>query len=322
VAEFAEASVKRHGDTRLVASLLRELGAVDPAEYKRQAAADAVGVRNVGSLLVELAERLPLTVGKNISLLRPHLDGEAHTLRSALLSVIGHLIIGFSDAPGGGAAGDVAPAAAQLRVHAKDGFLDALGSRTHDVNAFTRARALGVWASLAERKVIPLSHFNGVAEAVLGRLSDTKAVVRKAACGALRVLLEQNPFVPDLSPAPLEATLAAWSARLEAAQAREAEEEAAAAASAAAAVTAAEEKAATPVKAPRPEGEGAEDDDVEPQAPPAPPTPQSEAAALAAEEAAAAVRPFFVPIISLAHSLILTCFSPVLSPVLSRTERC
>jgi condensin complex subunit 1 len=285
VAELAEAAVKRHGDSRLAVALLREVGAVEPAEYKRQTAADAVGVRCVGALLVELAERLPLTVGKNIALLRPHLDGEAHGLRSALLGVLGHLIVGFSD-PNADAAGSSAtsaealPAAAQLRVHAKEGFLEALAGRTHDSHAFTRARVLTTWSFLAERRALPLSHYGPAAASAAARLADTKAVVRKAAAVLLRTLLQHNPYAAQLGGAALKATLADWQARLDASAQRDDAEKADAAASAAAQVEAAEARAAgtTPLKAPPTPGE---------QPPPPTPAPQSEAAALAAEEAAA-----------------------------------
>ena len=286
VAELAEAAVKRHGDSRLAVSLLREVGAVEPAEYKRQTAADAVGVRCVGALLVELAERLPLTVGKNIALLRPHLDGEAHGLRSALLGVLGHLIVGFSEpdpanaAAGSGANAEALPAAAQLRVHAKEGFLEALAGRTHDSHAFTRAKVLSTWAFLAERRALPLSHYGPAADAAAARLADTKAVVRKAAASLLRTLLQHNPYAAQLGSAPLRATLADWQRRLDASSARDEAEKESAAASAAARVEAEEARAAgpTPTKAPPTPGE---------QPPPPTPAPQSEAAALAAEEAAA-----------------------------------
>ena len=57
-ADAAEAAVKRHGDSRLAVALLREVGAVEPAEYKRQTAADAVGVRCVGAPVVDAAGKV------------------------------------------------------------------------------------------------------------------------------------------------------------------------------------------------------------------------------------------------------------------------
>lgn len=92
IAECAAAASDRHENARLAAALLREVGHVDPAEYKRQQLSDAVGVRCVGTFLAELAERMPKTTMTNVSLLLPHLDGEAYSLRSALVTVLGHLV--------------------------------------------------------------------------------------------------------------------------------------------------------------------------------------------------------------------------------------
>ena len=64
----------------LAAALLREVASVDPAEYKRQQLSDAKGVSAVGVFVAELAQRTPKTTMTNISLLLPHLDGEAHSL--------------------------------------------------------------------------------------------------------------------------------------------------------------------------------------------------------------------------------------------------
>ena len=71
----------RFENARLAAALLREVASVDPAEYKRQQLSDAKGVSAVGVFVAELAQRMPKTTMTNISLLLPHLDGEAYSLR-------------------------------------------------------------------------------------------------------------------------------------------------------------------------------------------------------------------------------------------------
>ena len=236
LAEWCEGAAKKHNDTRLPQALLKDIGAVPPAEYKRQAETDAVGVRNVCAFLVDLAERLPLTVGKNISLLRPHLDGDAPQLRCALVSVVGHLVVGYSersaanpltalglDGSTAGAQGAQGASSQQseLRVAAKQGFLDVLFERVHDTNAFARARVLAVFSSLAEREVLGAPHFVACATVACARLHDTKAAVRKQAACCLRTLLEKNPFGPELALEPLQGSLRQWQARLEEAQAKE-----------------------------------------------------------------------------------------------------
>ena len=92
-AECAAIAADRFENARLAAALLREVASVDPAEYKRQQLSDAVGVRCVGVFISELAERMPKTTMTNISLLLPHLDGEAYSLRSSLVTVLGELIL-------------------------------------------------------------------------------------------------------------------------------------------------------------------------------------------------------------------------------------
>ena len=235
LAEWCELAARKHNDTRLAQTLLKDIGAVPPSEYKRQAETDSVGVRNVCAFLVDLAERLPLTVGKNVSLLRPHLDGDAPQLRCALLSVVGHLVVGYSDrgaanplaASGDGTAAGTAPATgasnqqSELRVAAKQGFLDVLFERVHDTNAFARARVLAVFSLLAEREVLGAPHFVACARVAAGRLQDTKSAVRKQAATCLRTLLEKNPFGPELALGPLQGSHAQWQQRLEDALAKE-----------------------------------------------------------------------------------------------------
>ena len=51
-------------------------------EYKRRQLTDAAGVRNVGNFLEEIANRMPKTTMRNVSLLIAHLDGDAYRSRS------------------------------------------------------------------------------------------------------------------------------------------------------------------------------------------------------------------------------------------------
>jgi condensin complex subunit 1 len=217
IAECAAVAAGRHENARLAAALLREVGRVDPAEYKRQQLSDAVGVRCVGVFVAELAERMPKTTMTNISLLLPHLDGEAYSLRSALVTVLGHLVC--SDACSGAAGADSdrdrstsADSAPLLR--AKQGFLDLLVERVHDTSAFTRARVLQTWSAMAEKKAIPLSHWLVVADLGIGRLGDRTASVRKAAMNLLATMLGFNPFAPQLPSAAFAESLREYDVKL------------------------------------------------------------------------------------------------------------
>ena len=188
---------------------------MDPAEYKRQQLSDAKGVSAVGVFVAELAQRMPKTTMTNISLLLPHLDGEAYSLRSALVTVLGHLVC--SDASSGSLTEDrdrsTSDASTPL-LRAKQGFLDLLVERVHDVSAFTRARVLQTWAAMAEKKAVPLSHWLVVADLAIGRLGDKSALVRKAAMHLLAVMLGFNPFAPQLPSSAFASSLKEYEAKL------------------------------------------------------------------------------------------------------------
>ena len=99
-------------------------------------------------------------------------------------------------------------------LRAKQGFLDLLVDRTHDVSAFTRARVLQTWSTMAEKKAIPLSHWLVVADLGIGRLGDKAALVRKAAMNLLATMLGFNPFAPTLPSAAFADSLAEYEAKL------------------------------------------------------------------------------------------------------------
>ena len=211
IAELASAAADRFENAHLASALIREVGRVDPYDYKLQQASDAVGVRSVGTFLGEIAARMPKTTMTNISVLMPHLDGEAYSLRSAIVSVLGHLIISQKDVV---SVSDHHDNATAPLLRTKQGFLDLLVERVHDTSAFTRARVLNTWATMAEAKAIPLSHWLVVTDLAIGRLNDKGALVRKAAMGLVAALLGFNPFAPQLPSAAFAESLKDYEAKL------------------------------------------------------------------------------------------------------------
>jgi len=211
IAELASAAADRFENAHLAAALIREVGRVDPYDYKMQQASDAVGVRSVGVFLGEIAARMPKTTMTNISVLMPHLDGEAYSLRSAIVSVLGHLVISQKDVV---SVSDHHDNSTAPLLRTKQGFLDLLVERVHDTSAFTRARVLNTWATMAEAKAIPLSHWLVVTDLAIGRLNDKGALVRKAAMGLVASLLGFNPFAPQLPSAAFAESLKDYEAKL------------------------------------------------------------------------------------------------------------
>lgn len=210
--------------------VLPQIGGEDPAEYSRMQKSDSKALAAIGDFLVsatppkrlprrsrarmraqalvavrcaatqrlrrarraqvELAERAPMVVLRHMSFLSPLHDGEAYALRSAIVSVLGHCIVACT----GETTASAAAADREIRLKAKQGFLDALVGRTHDVNSFTRARVLKTWVFLLEKQVVPIGHWMTVTDMAIGRLADKTSAVRRDALKLVQALLYHNPF--------------------------------------------------------------------------------------------------------------------------------
>ncbi|KAK9836505.1 hypothetical protein WJX74_001907 [Apatococcus lobatus] len=197
-AELAALSQNSCCDDALAVELLREVTGVEPAEYDRQQAADAAGVKNVAIFLTELSTRVPKLVLMNISLLMPHLGGKAYSIRSAIVAAVGHILHkGFPDQLEAGQEEGTPGQAGLLR--AKQQLLALLLERVQDQTSYTRKQVLASWTLLAEHAKIPISHWVPVAELGIGRLDDKSALVRKAALQLMGAMTAANPFGPFLN---------------------------------------------------------------------------------------------------------------------------
>ncbi|XP_054795196.1 condensin-1 complex subunit CAP-D2-like [Prosopis cineraria] len=207
VAHMADAvadAEKKYADGSMAISLIREIGRTNPKDYVR----DTVGAENVGRFLVELADRLPKLVSTNIGILIPHFGGESYKIRNALVGVLGKLIAkAFKDVEG-------EVSSKSIRLRTKQAMLEILLERCRDVSAYTRSRVLQVWAELCEEHCISIGLWNEVAAVAAGRLEDKSAIVRKSALNLLIMMLQHNPFGPQLRIASFEATLDQYKKRL------------------------------------------------------------------------------------------------------------
>ncbi|KAK3009796.1 hypothetical protein RJ639_015159, partial [Escallonia herrerae] len=195
---------KKYVDGSLAISLIREVGRTNPKDYLK----DTVGADNVGRFLVELADRLPKLISTNIGLLVPHFGGESYKIRNALVGVLGKLVAkAFSDVEG-----EVSSKCIRLRT--KQAMLEILLERCRDVSAYTRSRVLQVWAELSEEHSISIGLWNEVAAVAAGRLEDKSAIVRKSALNLLIMMLQHNPFGPQLRIGSFEATLEQYKKKL------------------------------------------------------------------------------------------------------------
>ncbi|KAF7819108.1 condensin complex subunit 1 [Senna tora] len=204
MADAVAGAEKKYSGGSLAISLIREIGRTNPKDYVR----DTVGAENVGRLLVELADRLPKLVSTNIGILVPHFGGESYKIRNALVSVLGKLIAkAFKDDEG-------EMSSKSIRLRTKQAMLEILLERCKDVSAYTRSRVLQVWAELCEEHSISIGLWNEVASVAAGRLEDKSAMVRKSALNLLIMMLQHNPFGPQLRIASFEATLDQYKKKL------------------------------------------------------------------------------------------------------------
>ncbi|CAN4118527.1 unnamed protein product [Withania somnifera] len=188
---------KKFTDGSMASSLIREIGRTDPKDYVK----DTAGAENVGRFLVELADRMPKLVLTNIGLLIPHFGGESYKMRNALVGVLGKLVMkAFDDT-------EAEVSSKSIRLRTKQAMLEILLERCRDVSAYTRSRVLQVWAELCEEHSVSIGMWNEVAEVAAGRLEDKSAIVRKSALNLLIMMLQHNPFGPQLRAASFEATL-------------------------------------------------------------------------------------------------------------------
>lgn len=204
IADAVADAGKKYADGSLASSLIRELGRANPKDYVK----DTAGAENVGRLMVELADRLPKLLSTNIGLLIPHFGGDSYKIRNALVAVLGKLVAkGFKDVEG-------ELSSKSVRLRAKQAMLEILLERCRDVSAYTRSRVLQVWAELCEEHSVSIGLWNEVAEVATGRLEDKGAIVRKSALNLLIMMLQHNPFGPQLRIASFEATLDQYKKKL------------------------------------------------------------------------------------------------------------
>lgn len=207
MADAVAGAHKKYIDGSLATSIIREIGRTNPKDYAK----DTSGAENIGRFLVELSERLPKLISTNIGLLIPHFGGESYKIRNALLGVLGKLVSkAFVDEEG--------ESSKSVRLRTKQAMLEILMERCRDVSAYTRSRALQVWSDLCEEHAVSIGLWNEVAAVAAGRLEDKSAIARKSALNLLIIMLQQNPFGPQLRISSFESALDEYKKKLSALQ--------------------------------------------------------------------------------------------------------
>ena len=214
LAEFVAHLVTDFEGQSVLTELLREIGRNDPKEL----AQDTSGTRNISGFLTELGSHVPSAILKSggISVLLPHLNGEAYNIRNAILSILTDVVIALVQNE------DESESAKKMRETAQD----ILEDRIHDTSAYVRAKALQMWGKMAAvetmssdnaeqnqemsvRSVIPRTRLPVIVETTANRLRDKSSMVRKEALRVMTTLIVRNPYGPQLS-------YATWKEKLEA----------------------------------------------------------------------------------------------------------
>lgn len=198
---------------RLAMELIRELGRVDTSRAaSAHDSGKASGIKFVAPFVWELALVRPQLVMTNISHLLPHLEQEPYYLRSAILTAIGHIVehIGKALKPADpmptptcsnddSGNSDSSP---ETLAKSRSALLGILQERAHDISSYTRSAVLKAWIRLAQSGSITVEQVLPVTIMAIDRLQDKTVMVRKQSLQLLTTLLESNPYMGDLDPAP------------------------------------------------------------------------------------------------------------------------
>jgi condensin complex subunit 1 len=200
--------------TSLAVCLVAEFCRPSPRDYDAEAQRAAPGVKRAAELLVALAEAAPRTVAQQMSTIQPFLACQAAaTVRAAVVSAAG-VALRRVYCPGAISAATAA-GAARAHLRSKEHLLALLRARVLDKAAYVRQRALRTWAALVDARCVPLSWWNAVLAAAVGRLEDESRLVSRDALGLLCRMVHANPFGPALETSRFEATLAVYEAQAE-----------------------------------------------------------------------------------------------------------
>jgi condensin complex subunit 1 len=188
---------------RLAVELLREFGRVDSCDTKA-----TVGVKNVAPFVSELALLRPRILLSNISHIFPLLNAEQYSLRSSIVTAIGHVaefLLMRNDSIntiGEEATNDAEQCTSPGQVYKSvNSLLQVLAERCYDTSSYTRAAAVKAWIRLSESSCIPRERTIEVTKLAMGRVQDKTVVVRKPAMQVIFLKMDvcfRLPFVYSL----------------------------------------------------------------------------------------------------------------------------
>lgn len=192
LADLMRHLLEEHQAARLVATVVRDVSALSPADM----GVDSAAPKNVAAFLGALAAQAPLMLLANVELLHDVVCSDAYNLRCGAISALGQLQVAV--------AGMLSPLPPEV-AEAAETILPTILERLHDTSSFVRTRALATLAVLCEARALPVPAYLQAGSEGLARLADKNANVRRGALQLYAKLLEFNPFCAALNRPALAA---------------------------------------------------------------------------------------------------------------------
>lgn len=181
------ASAYESGDNALVDEVMTEVGNIPLAELARDSGAS----KCVSSFISDLSDLAPMTIMMHMEDVSPHLQqGDSYLMRNAILHAYGRVLVEIAKI--------LRTERSETALQTRELIISILKERALDVNAFTRSKALQVWAYMCENDAIPKKTQPAVVTLASVRLEDKSAQVRKSAIQLLKLLVQKNPYAHTL----------------------------------------------------------------------------------------------------------------------------
>ncbi|KAJ1981931.1 condensin complex non-SMC subunit Cnd1 [Dimargaris xerosporica] len=181
MAELLVTCYEQYEAAQLVDEVLRDISNKDFNSVH-----DKTGPKSFGRFLVRLSELSPKAIMKQMGLLIRFLDSELYTIRSALIEVIGNLIVYLSGLE-----------TTNVQRHQVAEYFELLEQRFRDLHFTCRSKVLQVCIKLSECKAKFPKQRPRLIDLVIGRFEDKTSNVRKNAIKALTAFLKSHPFYLD-----------------------------------------------------------------------------------------------------------------------------
>ncbi|KAL0080987.1 non-SMC mitotic condensation complex subunit 1-domain-containing protein [Phycomyces blakesleeanus] len=184
MAEFLHYLVEQQGYTQLVDEIIREISNKEFKETAAKELKDSPNAKTFAMFLQKLAELLPKTILKNIGVLIHQLDSESYTIRTAIIDILGDLIVNLSQQSEENTA----------NVDQVNGFFDILEERMLDPIVFCRTKVLQTYLKLLDLRTKFPKRRHTLGILALRHLEDKSSSVRKYAIRVLTKLIATHPY--------------------------------------------------------------------------------------------------------------------------------